>query len=513
MQSCRSVVWLLVVLAGLGSRLGLGEEIQFSQGVLHLDQISISLTGHWRPPSGAAPETSSVLPTRQIQFVTSQTLGSQQHADPLVVPSPDGSPRAAPSPALPPVPLQQPQVAPFKTPVPPQQGFPVTLTLDDLQQIALESNPTLAQARMAVRAAQGEYLQAGLYPNPTVGYLADEVGNDRTAGLQGAFLGQEVVTSGKLRLGRAVASYQVQQARYGSEAQRRRVLNGVRAGYYEVLLAQKMIELNQQLVHIGDEGVKVTEQLKEVGEVSDADVLQAHIEADTARLGLVEADHRHRGTWRRLTAVVGRPEMEPVALAGEVETQLPVLHWEETLTQLLTQSPELSQARAGVRRARCEVAFQRAQRVPNIQIGTAIKYDDGSHYTVADVELGLALPLFDRNQGNIVKAQADLITAQRDVERIELDLRDRLATAFEQYATARQHAESYASVIRPNAEKSLELTRSGYRLGQFGYLTLLTAQRTYFGVNLDYLTSLGELWARTVEIDGMLLSGGLEGPQ
>jgi cobalt-zinc-cadmium efflux system outer membrane protein len=405
--------------------------------------------------------------------------------------------------------LQQPASARLDPPsAPHQQGPARALTLDDLEQIALGSNPTLVQADMAVQAARGEHLQAGLYPNPTIGYLGDEVGNHRTAGFQGGLLGQEIVTAGKLRLGRAAARHAVEQARHAWEAQRRRVLNDVRAGYYEVLLAQRMIELNEQLVGIGGEGVRVTEKLRAAQEVAQVDVLQARIEAETAKLHLNRAQNRHRAAWRQLAAVLGQPEMEPAALVGDVEADLPEFRWEDTLARLLALSPELSQARAAVEQARCELARRCAERVPNVEVGTAVKYDDESHFTVADVELSLPLPLYDRNQGNIVSAQANLIAAQKEVERIELDLRDRLAVAFEHYANARREVETYSSTILPDARESLRLIRDNYP-EVFGYLTLLTAQRTFFNVSLSHLSSLSQLWARSVEIEGLLLSGGL----
>jgi len=62
---------------------------------------------------------------------------------------------------------------------------------------------------------------------------------------------------------------------------------------------------------------------------------------------------------------------------------------------------------------------------------------------VADVELSLPLPLFDRSQGRIVRAQADLIAAQQELRRVELSLYQRLAEAFERYVIARQRVETY----------------------------------------------------------------------
>lgn len=426
---------------------------------------------------------------------------------------------AAPAP-LPPVPLLPPMTVQGEAPGPaiPDEGYqredlPGLLTRDDLEQIALESNPTLVQARMAVRAAQGGYVQAGLYPNPAIAYAGGDLGIEGTAGQQGMVIGQEIVTWGKRRLERAVASHEVQEAQHAWESQRQRVLNDVGTSFYEVLLAQKMIETNQQMVRIGEESAKAAEQLRAAMEVSRADVLQARIEAEMAAVNLNTAENRHRAAWRRLVGLLGRPDMQPADLAGDVDEGLPQLEWEESLARLMSESPELAHARSAVERARCNLALQQAERLPNLEVEVGAKYDDSTYEALADVGLGVELPLFNRNQGNIVTAEAELIAAEHEVRRVELDLRDRLVEAFEQYANARWQVDAYKNTILPNSQASLEMVGAGYREGELGYLTLLTAQRTYFSVNLEYLASLGQLWADSVGIEGMLLSGGLGGPE
>jgi cobalt-zinc-cadmium efflux system outer membrane protein len=363
---------------------------------------------------------------------------------------------------------------------------------------------------MAVRAAQGKWLQAGLYPNPAALYVGDEIGNEGLSGFQGGGLRQEIVTHDKLRLRRAAASREIQEARHALEAQQWRVLNDVRAGYYEVLVAQKRVEVNEQLVRVSEQAQKITERLRAAGEVNEADVLQAKIEYESARLERDEAMIRQRAAWRQLAAVLGRPDMEPRPLRGDLEAELPAFQWQEILTELLFQSPEVARARAAVERARCELARQCAERWPNFEVALVGKYDAATQFGVADVGVSLPLPLFNRNQGNIAKAQADYLAAQEEVRRVELELHDRLARAFERYDIARRRVEAYAKTILPQAEKSLRLVRVGYEEGEQGYLALLTAQRTLFRVSLEYLANLQELWAQSVALRGMLLRGGLQ---
>jgi len=384
------------------------------------------------------------------------------------------------------------------------------MTLAELEEIALTNNPTLVQAGMRVQAAQGKCLQVGLYPNPVVGYEGDEMGIEGSAGQQGVFVGQEIVTGGKLGLRSAVAAHEIVQAEHAWQAQRVRVLNDVRSACYEVLVAQRIVDLNRELVRIGQEGVKAAGDLVAAKEVSRVDLLQARIEADSASLQLFNAQNRHQAAWRRLAALLGTPHMEATPLAGSLESDAPNLTWQEALERLLTESPELAEALAGVERARCAVARERAERIPNLGLRTGVRYHDAAEDTVATIEVGLPLPIFNRNQGNIFKARSELVAAEQEVQRVELALQERLAAVFRRYANARHDAEKYAAEILPNAKASLDMVQSGYRRGVHDYLTLLTAQRTYFQVNLAYLESLLASRSAGVAIEGFLLSGGLE---
>jgi cobalt-zinc-cadmium efflux system outer membrane protein len=309
----------------------------------------------------------------------------------------------------------------------------------------------------------------------------------------------------------AVAGHEVEEARHAFEAQRRRVLNDVAVGWFETLAAQRVVELNTRLVGIGDEGVEAAKRLLKALEVSRVDVLQAQIEADTAKLRLDESKNRHLAAWRRLAAVIGRPDMAPAALEGSLEQHLVELTWDDSLARVLNENPELAAARSGVARAQCELARQCAERVPNVETGTTLLYDNPDERAVVGVEVGMRLPIFDRNQGNIAKARAELVAAEREVERVALILQQRLATAFARYADARQQVRQYAAEdgMLSNAKETLDLVEEGYEQGEFDYLKLLTAQRTYFRVNLAYLEALLELQTTTVEIDGLLLTGGL----
>ena len=120
------------------------------------------------------------------------------------------------------------------------------------------------------------------------------------------------------------------------------------------------------------------------------------------------------------------------------------------------------------------------------------------------------MPLWNRNQGAVVQAAQEAVAAEQAVAQLELDLRNRLAPVYERYASAFNQVTRYRTRILPAAQESLDLTRRVYEAGEIGYVNLLTAQRTFFQTNLNYLEALRELRTSAAEIEGLLLRGSLQ---
>ena len=159
---------------------------------------------------------------------------------------------------------------------------------------------------------------------------------------------------------------------------------------------------------------------------------------------------------------------------------------------------ELSRTRRTLTRAYAEP-------VPDLNTQFMVQYDDSTDNTIGGIQVGIPLPLWNKNQGGIRQAQAEISVASQNIDRVALDLKSRLATTFRDYCKAHSQAETYATKILPRAEQTFDLVRLGYSRGEVGYLDLLTAQRTYTQTNLAYLDALNVLWQSHVKIDGLLL--------
>ncbi|HWP43136.1 MAG TPA: TolC family protein [Blastocatellia bacterium] len=400
------------------------------------------------------------------------------------------------------------------------------LTLADIERMATENNPTIAQAEAAIRAAQGRRLQAGLFPNPIVGYegegFAFRAFNEKSEHF--FFVEQTIPLGGKLQKSRRVFEQEVVQAEAEAEAQKQRVLNAVRMLYFEALGAQQRVELRRELARIAREAVAITSELFNVGQADRPDFLESEIEAQQVELDLVSAENELEQVWRLLASVMGRPDLKPARLAGNLEAQAAPLDQDALVMTLLASSPEIKRARADVERAQAELARARAGRVPDLFVRGAVGYSNELLETVAgppgrktgpeaSVEIGITLPVFNRNQGAIAAAAAELAIAERELKRLELALRMRLAQAFRDYNSARAAVARYREVMLPRAERAYNLYLTSFRQMGAAYPQVLIAQRTLFQLREEYLNALVDLRQNTVRIEGFLLTGALDAPR
>lgn len=400
------------------------------------------------------------------------------------------------------------------------------ITLAEVERIAIQNNPTLAQAEAAIRAAHGRKRQAGLFPNPVVGYQGEEFAfrafSEKSEHF--FFMEQTIPLGGKLGKSRRIFEQEVVQAETEAAAQKQRVLNTVRMLYYEALGAHQRVELRNELARIAREAVKTTSELLNVGQADRPDYLESEIEAQQVELELVSAENDYDQVWRLLGAVVGTPDLKPARLAGDLEAEIPKIDQQAVTATLLSESPQIKSARAEVERARAVVARAKAERIPDLFVRGGIGYSSElletrtgpggrATGTEANVQVGITLPIFNRNQGGIAAAQAELVIAEREMQRLELTLRVQLAQAFRDYNNARIAAERYKQVILPRAQRAYNLYLTSFRQMAASYPQVLISQRTMFQVRENYLGALVDLRQNAIRIEGFLLTGALDAPR
>lgn len=388
-----------------------------------------------------------------------------------------------------------------------EQG--TTMRLSDFESLAMQYNPTLSQAAAGVDQGRGEYRQAGLYPNPQVGYLNTTANQSDPKRSNGVFLSQEIVTAKKLQLAQESSSQEIKRLQWDQEAQRMRVLNDIRIRYYEVVGAQRILDETTELVKLAEETVASAEKLFTGKGISKPDVNQARMQLETAKIAQAEAVHRHDAAWKQLRVMIGLSELAPCVVLDESEHDSAVLDEEVCWQRLLNESPQLRSSESELDRGRVDLRAAHAQAIPNVTLQTVTDYDQVSNSTTVSTLVALPLPLHNRNQGNIDRAVADIRADEAEICRVQLVLRDQLADSFKRYNTSRVQAERLKAAVLPNAEESLNLSKASFVAGEISFRDVLFAQQAYSEARLAYLEAVTEQQKVAAEIEGLQLTGGL----
>jgi cobalt-zinc-cadmium efflux system outer membrane protein len=325
------------------------------------------------------------------------------------------------------------------------------------------------------------------------------------------------VLGGKLGAARRVADLDASEIRSGGEIQRLRILNDVRASFYHALAAQRLVDVRQNLAKLAADAAQTSSQLANVGQADRPDILQAEVEQQQANLSVRIAQQNLEAAWRMLAAVVGRPDLALARLEGDLEA-VPDLNYEEWVATALRESPEVKLALQAVERAEAALAQARKTPIPDLEV-TGMLFQNNQPLDTrrttglqGGAQIGVELPVFNRNQGNIAAAKAQIDGAKQELARVKLQLRRNLANVFQDYDSARATVMQYNKEMLPRAEQAYKLYQSNYQAMTGAYQPALISQRTLFQLRAEYVQALETAWQSALAIRGFGLTDGLSGP-
>ncbi|MCB1676995.1 MAG: TolC family protein, partial [Halioglobus sp.] len=196
---------------------------------------------------------------------------------------------------------------------------------------------------------------------------------------------------------------------------------------------------------------------------------------------------------RGLCAAMGIDGQIDIPLSNSLRVP-PDLPDEETLLAgALQANGRVVLARIAIERARRAHDLARAEAVPELVASIGPRYSDPENETTLDLGVGLEIPLFDRNQGNIRAALADRLSAAAALQEVQLELMAEISEAWAAFQAARVAVSRYDELLLPKAEQTLSLTQQAYDRGKADYLRVLDAQQVVIESRIAYIDTLERL--------------------
>ena len=386
--------------------------------------------------------------------------------------------------------------------------------LEDLERLALKVHPAIAQSEAGIRAAEGLGKQAGYYPNPTIGLGADEVAGGPVIrhGEWGVFFEQRVVTGGKIGIEKRIARAGVAAAKANGTVELILLRRKVRSLFYQALAEQKLIAVRAQLLSTANDAATTAAQLVNIGMLDQPDLLSAQVEAKRAVLAVSAAQTAVTRTWRQLAAVTGLPPSPTGMLEGNLEL-LPTFDAEAIAKRLQQESPQIAEALTEISKAEGMLDREKTARIPDLKVRSGLRYNrellEANNRPVGKetfLDIGVEVPLFNRNQGNIAAAAAQRDRARLGVTRLKIDLESHFAAVLKEHQDARLTAQLLHDDMLPKARQAQQMYQVNYKAMSGAYMQVLMVQRNVAQLEGDYVSALADAWRSWVELDELLVN-------
>ena len=383
-------------------------------------------------------------------------------------------------------------------------------SLEYFEAQALVNHPQIRVLVYEIEALRSESYQQSLRPNPRLTIFGDEVLNEAKAGLWGARFTRTNVPEQKLKAQSRVKCLEAETVVAQISTVRQRITTDVRAAFYNVLIAQRQIELASQLTESYLAAIQQVQRMVEAGESTQAEVLQLEVQYQQAAARQSNAKALYYSAWRQLAAVVGDETMVAQTVEGSLDAISAPLDFNDTLAKLVQSSPEIAVANANIQKAKAVLDREVATSLPVTQTQWTVGRDSVTNDFYTGVQYSMPLQTNDRNQGNISAARARVAAAHQQAELLPRKLASRLAKEFQSYEVASHRAEIYLDEILPKSRQAVQMVSDAFQAGEADFLQLLTAQRTLINATNDYLVALQTVWSSRQRIEGLLLSDSLD---
>ena len=387
----------------------------------------------------------------------------------------------------------------------------VQLTLAEALQQALDRNRDLAVSRREVDVSRGRLQQARRYPfNPELvveGEAGRGIGREdaERRGIGGGKIGlaQVVEIRGQRGLRIRGAESELGRAEWAARETEREVAAETTRAFSGLLLAKERLGLSREVLTLVTGLRDTARRLVDAGDAPEIDVLRAEVEVRRALTRVTQDEAAVQVAIRALALLIGAPADVRFVATGPLLLDPVSGTLEQLINDARANRPDLKAAEAAIEATRAGRALVEAERfLPSVTLsasyGEGLDFDSRTRLALFGVSI--PLPFWNRREGDLQAAQAQVATQQAERQRVLARIDKEVATAFRQFDAARKVVEEYVQRIVPAQEQNVRLVEQGYRVGQLRLTDALLVQRDFIETRTTYLDAIAAHNAARVEL-------------
>lgn len=359
---------------------------------------------------------------------------------------------------------------------------------------AFDHNPSMVAARQAVESADGDLITVRTLQNPEAelefGGFKKDANDERDVKLSSFEIKQPFDPIGVWFFKQKIASNQVKIGRETLRSTWSDVYQRVREVYSRVILNQKRQELAEDNLKVMRQFFARVQQRYQSGEALKNDFQRAKIEMLDAEHGFLLARKELASDRARLNLALGRPMETPFEVDEQLKEERLLLSIDQLKAMALANRPDIRIAGLELDSKNKNVVKEQLNRLPSYSVGfRRIDEDDEDDYAIV---VGISLPLWNLNQGEVKKAKAEKAAQTVKSEAVK---EEAMFAVYESYLEA-ELAQKQFEISRKSLDEANELFRLAnlrYSEGKIDFLNYLDQVRTAAGAKVKYYEGLFEL--------------------
>ena len=385
------------------------------------------------------------------------------------------------------------------------------VTLAEALQQALDRNRDLAVSRRDVDVSRGRLRQARRYPfNPELvveGEAGRGIGREdaERRGIGGGKIGlsQVIEIRGQRGLRIRGAESEVGRTEWAVRETEREVAAETTRAFSDLLLARERLGLARETLALATGLRDTARRLVDAGDTPEIDLLRTQVEVRRALNRVTQEEAAVQAAIRALALLIGAPADVTLVATGPLLLDPVPGTLEQLINDARANRPDLKAAEAAIETARAGRALVEAERyLPSVTLsasyGEGLDFDSRTRLALFGVSI--PLPFWNRREGDLEAARAEVARQQAERERVLARIDKEVTTAFRQFLTARQVVEEYVQQIVPAQEQNARLVEQGYRIGQLRLTEALLAQRDFIETRTTYLDAIAAHNAARAEL-------------
>lgn len=377
----------------------------------------------------------------------------------------------------------------------------VRISLPQAEKLAVAHNRALQAERTLILQSKANQTTASLRPNPIFDtdalflpvfspseFTSKNLNNniEFDAGISYPF-----ELGGKREARMKAAQTTTNVTTYQVSNDERRLRYRVAEQFINVLYADSKLSFAKQDLTSFDNSLSISEKQYKAGSISHGSLLKIQLQRLLFQTDVQSAEVEAIQAKNQLRQLVGFSALpQHFEVIGQLQANDPKRSLLGLEAEALRSRPDLQAAREQVIEAKGQLGLAKANGYPNLS--TTLDYTHLYGLNNLSAYATIAIPIFNRNQGNIARSSARITQAQNTRHAVESMVLTQVRSAYAQEQSALQVVTLYRSGYLHDAKQSLQISAYAYLRGDTGLINFLDAERSYRKVELNYRQALAK---------------------